>query len=156
MAPAIRLILLLAIALWPGPAAAGEVREDQLALSPAIWRAGGVSWSLSPQILEPEGLEQWFPRTTGESFDWQVFRAQSPFALVAGMAAAAKPPRVFLGVGDDDYFALQDGTMEMYLELRAHGLRPELRVLDGGHDWRLWSRLLDDVLRFLEAGWPPP
>lgn len=124
------------------------------ALSPAIWRPGGVSWGLSPQILRPEGLEQWFPRTTGETFDWRVFRAQSPFALVARMAAMSDPPRVLLGVGDDDYFGLQDGTVEMYLELRAHGLRPELRVLDGGHDWRLWGRMLDDVLEFLDQGWP--
>lgn len=126
------------------------------ALSPAIWRPGGVSWSLSPQILRPEGLEQWFPRTTGESFDWQVFRAQSPFALVARMAAMPEPPRVLLAAGDDDYFGLQDGTAELYLELRAHGLRPELRVFDGGHDWGLWGRLLDDMLRFIDQGWPAP
>ena len=124
------------------------------ALSPAIFKPGGVSWALGPQLLAPETLDDWYPRTTGETFDPQVFRAQSPFARVAEVAAHPAPPRILLAVGDDDYFDLQDGTVEMYLELRAHGLEPELRVRDGGHDWRLWGALIPDVFRFLDAGWP--
>lgn len=60
MAPAIRLILLLAIALWPGAAAAGEVREGQLAPSPALGRA------LPYAIYLPEGHDAAGDDATGD------------------------------------------------------------------------------------------
>ncbi|MEO1090170.1 MAG: alpha/beta hydrolase family protein [Pseudomonadota bacterium] len=120
------------------------------ALSPAIWKPDGVSWQTSPL----EGLaayrDDWFERTTGEAFDVEVFNAQSPFALVADLEALEAPPTVFLATGDDDGFWMHDGTVDLYLDLRAMGLAPELRVLDGGHDWTLWLAVTGDMLRFFD------
>ncbi|MDH3689190.1 MAG: esterase family protein [Gammaproteobacteria bacterium] len=126
------------------------------ALSPGIWKPGGVSWSLSPQFDPPEEREKWFPRTTGETFDLATFNAQSPFALVANVATYEFPPRILIAVGNDDYWSLQDGALEMYLDLRAHGLKPMLRVADGDHSWKFWRPIVDHVLRFLNDGWPNP
>jgi len=123
------------------------------ALSPAIWKPGSVSSITNTQLQPSAGREKWFPRTTGETFDRKVFNAQSPFALVAAMAASGMPPRIFLASGDDDYWHLEDGTLEMYLDIVAHGLRPELRVGNGGHDWKFWRRMVEPALRFFDAGW---
>ena len=123
------------------------------ALSPGIWKLDGVSWSQSPQFDSPDDLERLFPRTTGETFDLATFGAQSPFSLVADIADHEAPPRVLLTTGDDDELALNDGTVEMYLDLRAYGLRPELRVTDGGHNWRHWRQMVDEVLHFFDQGW---
>lgn len=124
------------------------------ALSPGIWKPGSISEMTGPRFESPENREKWYPRTTGETFDLRVLNAQSPFALVAAVAASDTPPRIFLATGDDDYWHLQDGTLEMYLDLVAHGLKPELRVDDGGHDWKYWRRTVEPVLRFFDAGWP--
>jgi len=126
------------------------------ALSPGIWNPGGVSWARSPQADTPEEREKWYPRTTGETFSIATFNAQSPFAMVASVAAHPSPPRIFLVVGDDDHWGRQDGTIEMYLDLRAHGLTPGLRVADGGHNWKFWRAMVGDVLRFFDEGWPDP
>ena len=125
------------------------------ALSPGIWKPGGVSWAQSPQFDSAEDRERWFPRTTGETFDLATFNAQSPFSMVASVAGHPTPPRVFLSVADDDYWGLHDGTVEMYVDLRAHGLSPELRVTDGGHDWQHWRQMVDEVLHFFDQGWGP-
>ncbi|MDH3668615.1 MAG: esterase family protein [Paracoccaceae bacterium] len=125
------------------------------ALSPAIWKPGGVSWRLSPQFGDGEALEKWFPRTTGAQFDRAVLDTQSPFQHVATAAIHDPAPRVWLGTGDDDYFELQDGTVDMYLELRANGITPELRVIDGKHNWATWRRMTGDMIRWISAGFTP-
>lgn len=125
------------------------------ALSPAIWKPGGVSWTLSPQFGDAEALEKWFPRTTGERFDRAVLDAQSPFQSVNLAAGFEPPPRVWLGTGDDDYFELQDGTVDMYLALRAAGITPELRVIDGKHNWATWRRMTGDMVRWIASGFTP-
>lgn len=121
------------------------------ALSPGIWLPGGVSERSGPANESPADREKWYPRTTGETFDLDTFNAQSPFALVDGVAQLEELPAVFLAVGDDDYWKLHDGTVEMYLELRRVGLKPELRVAEGGHNWDYWREVTEEALRFLDA-----
>ena len=121
------------------------------ALSPAIWMPGGISWISGPIGETAEERARWYPRTTGESFDMGTFKAQSPFAMLDDVAATGTPPTVYLATGDDDYWDLQDGTVEMYIELRRIGLEPELRVGDGGHDWAYWGSTVPDLLRFFDA-----
>jgi enterochelin esterase family protein len=125
------------------------------ALSPAIWMPDGISWISGPIGETEDERRRWYPRTTGETFDMGTFKAQSPFAMLDDVAAMAVPPAVLLAVGDDDYWDLQDGTVEMYVELRRIGLEPELRVGDGGHDWAYWGAALPDVLRFFDAAFGP-
>jgi S-formylglutathione hydrolase FrmB len=81
----------------------------------------------------------------------ETFNAQSPFALIGNAAQQERPVDVFLAVGDDDYFTLYDGTVEMYIELRRIGLKPELRVSDGGHNWKFWRLMIEDVFQFFDV-----
>ena len=123
------------------------------ALSPGIWKPGGVSWRSGPAGETPEERENWYPKTTGETFNFEVFKAQSPFALL-GQAASRRPPlNILLAVGDDDVWKLYDGTVEMFTELRRAGLKPELRVADGGHDWRYWRTIVPEVFKFFDNNW---
>lgn len=123
------------------------------ALSPAIWKSDGVSWALSPQFATEDAFEKWFPRITGETFDAATFHSQSPFAMIGNLRSLTVVPRIMLTVGDDDYWKLHDGTVELYLDLRSHGLDPELRVADGAHNWRHWRAMIDPVLLFISRDW---
>lgn len=127
-----------------------DVFSAVAALSPGIWLPGGVSERTGPATEAPADRERWYPRTTGETFDLDTFDTQSPFALVDDVARLERPPAIFLAVGDDDYWKLHDGTVEMYIELRRAGLTPELRVADGGHDWEYWRGVTGEALRFLD------
>ncbi len=124
-----------------------------VALSPAIFKPDGVSAQAFPTGLLPGDLERWFPNTTGERFDRTVYEEQNPFSLIDDLAARDNPPPIMLTVGDDDFFKLYDGTLEFYLELRAQGLTPELRVADGGHDWDYWRRVTEDMILFVDSAW---
>ncbi|WP_428648158.1 alpha/beta hydrolase [Roseibium sp.] len=119
------------------------------ALSPGIWMPGGLSETSGPANDPPEELEKWFPRTTGKTFDLKTFNRQSPFAYLDELASMKEPPSIFLAVGDDDYWKLHDGTVDMYVELRRAGFRPELRVGNGGHDWKYWRSVTEEALKFL-------
>jgi enterochelin esterase-like enzyme len=126
------------------------------ALSPAIWKPGAHSWTHGPASMERRAAAAKFRRTTGKAgFDAAVMAEQVPFADVPRVAGLEEPPRIMLTVGDDDQMEHYDGTLEMFLDLRAAGLKPELRVRDGGHDWNHWRPLAKEVLAFLGAGWQP-
>ncbi len=122
-------------------------------MSPAIWKPGAVSWTHGPATMEPSAAAAKFLRTTGPGFDAAVLAAQAPFAHVGEIAARSDAPDILLTVGDDDYFSHYDGTTELFLDLRAAGLKPELRVSDGGHNWAHWRPMAREVFGFLAAVW---
>jgi enterochelin esterase family protein len=124
------------------------------ALSPAVFRPGGVSWahwSLGDTAAE---RARWFPAVFGDPFSVETYRREQPFALIPDLAARRATPRIWLASGDDDHFGFHLGTAEMFLALRGRGIPAELRLTDGGHDWTYWRRVLPDLLRFIDAGWP--
>ncbi len=112
------------------------------ALSAGLFKPGGVSWQHGPDAARRRNVDHWYGGTFGSPFDIDLYIAESPFSYVSQIAAAASPPEILLIVGDDDWFGSYDGTLEMFLDLRAAGLKPELRVADGGHDGRLWRRMI--------------
>jgi enterochelin esterase family protein len=127
------------------------------AMSPAIWKPGALSWTHGPATMDAQAAAAKFFRTTAPAgFDVVTFESQIPFAHVAAVAAVADPPRIMLTVGDDDYFEHYDGTVEMFMDLRVAGLKPELRVADGGHDWLHWGPMAEQALQFLSRDWSPP
>jgi len=121
-----------------------------VAFSPGLFKPGGLSWRHGPAGARRATRERWYADTFGDPFDIDVYTGQSPFAYLDRVAAVAPPPDIMLVVGDDDVFASHDGTVEMYLELRRHGLKPALRVGDGGHDWTFWRAMLPESLRFID------
>ena len=121
------------------------------ALSPGIWLPGGVSEATGPASETAEQREKWYPKVAGETFDLDIFNQQSPFSYIANLAEIDQPPAIFLAVGDDDFWKLHDGTVEMYIELRRAGISPELRVGDGGHNWEYWRTVSEAALKFLSS-----
>ncbi|MEQ8968246.1 MAG: alpha/beta hydrolase family protein [Azospirillaceae bacterium] len=121
-----------------------------VAFSPGLFKPGGLSWRHGPAGERRATRERWYADTFGDPFDIDVYTGQSPFAYVDHVAAAVPSPEIMLIVGDDDFFGSHDGTLEMYLELRRHGLKPALRVGDGGHDWTFWRAMLPEALRFID------
>ena len=91
----------------------------------------------------------WLAEAFGAPVDLARYRRASPFGLVDALAAAEHQPALYLACGDDDELGLEEGNLEFYLALRRVGVRAELRITDGGHDWGLWSRQLEPMLRFV-------
>lgn len=116
---------------------APERFEFVAALSPAIFKPGT---SFGEQQL------QLFNQAYGAPFEPAAYAQQNPFNTIP----SSLPP-IYLSVGDDDYFHLEEGTFEMFLALKRAGHSPELRVLDGGHSWTLWRAEFETVLRELAA-----
>lgn len=64
----------------------------------------------------------------------------------SGTIEALKGVKWFLDVGDDDY--LLDLSLELYSLLRKAGVKCELRVRDGVHNWEYWHGSLHEALPF--------
>lgn len=104
--------------------------------------------ALSPAIYSPgkemsETQLKLFNTAFGDPFDAWVYEKNNPFNTIP-----KTPPPLYLSVGDHDYFDLEEGTIELYLELKSRGIRPELRVLDAGHTWPLWRSEFEAFLRW--------
>jgi S-formylglutathione hydrolase FrmB len=84
----------------------------------------------------------------GSPVDLARFRAASPFTLIPAFAAAASRPAVYLACGDDDELELAQATLLFYEALHRAGIPVELRISDGGHNWEVWARELEPMLRF--------
>ncbi len=104
---------------------------------------------LSPALYLDLPAEDSSMRTFGAfgngavAFDPTVYRQLSrPWQ---GRTVDSPPLRIFLAVGDDepvrdrDQRSLTSDAADLHREWRAvPGLALQLRVLDGGHDWRVW------------------
>ena len=53
-------------------------------------------------------------------------------------------------IGDDDL--LLPLSTEMHFKMNARGIRNELRVRDGNHNWEYWPMILPDALTFVSVG----
>lgn len=95
-------------------------------------------------------------------FDDDVYAALNYPALLAGFEAKGLPLAMFIGVGDDEAVHPEPAEAVHDLDYEAHrlynrmrrvpGVRAELRVVDGGHNWRVWQPLLLEALAHLLAG----
>lgn len=95
-------------------------------------------------------------------FDDDVYTALNYPALLAGFATKGLPLAMFIGVGDDEAAHPEPAEAVHDLDYEAHrlynlvrrvpGVRAELRVVDGGHNWRVWQPLLLEGLAHILAG----
>lgn len=113
--------------------------------------AAGLSAALVTEAkARTPAWEGYFTGAFGRPFDLERFRAASPFTLIGSFARAPAPrPALFLTCGDDDELDLEEGNLLFYQALKQAGINAELRITDGGHDWALWRRELETVLRFV-------
>lgn len=114
--------------------------------------------ALSPAIFEdvesaaafPDFQIAFFAGAFGEPLDPAAFNARNVYAPLTVVPPLA-PSAFYLMTGDDDGFGLWRGTLRFFRAARAAGHAAELRVRDGGHDWRLWRDELAPVLRWIGA-----
>ncbi len=116
--------------------------------------------ALSPAIFENVGSEdefrpvqiKLFAGAFDDPFSTQLFNTKNVFPLVEKVSNA---PATYLSVGDDDWFGLYDGTFAFYKALKSRKIPAELRVIDGNHDWKLWSKEIEPALEFLASNLSP-
>jgi S-formylglutathione hydrolase FrmB len=92
----------------------------------------------------------------GTPFDLNIFVARNPFTRIPTLSRMQHPPKVLVMTGDDDGLNFYEGSTQLFVALRRAGLQAELRVEDGGHDWRLWGKQLPDLLRFVTDAMKEP
>jgi enterochelin esterase family protein len=115
------------------------------AVSPALWVR------VTPSTVPDERYDRVFQGSFGRPFDPRRFVTANPMSLIDGAAQARRRPAIYLAAGNDDYPGIVADTEAFYRALLAAGLPAELHLVEGRHDWGLWSRQLEPVLRFVEA-----
>lgn len=116
----------------------------------------GAIVSLSPACYHPD-VPQKSSVTASGAFgrgdvvlDMERWHELNYPALLAG---GARPAYVFIGVGDEEPIPPDAPEQSMTLAAaRAHnhvtatGIETDLRIIDGGHDWNVWTPLLMEGL----------
>jgi len=92
-------------------------------------------------------------------FDDSLYQDMNYPALLKSFEAAHLPLAMFIAVGDDEEKnqspedQYKDIDMEAHLLFnrvsRVRGISAELRVYDGGHDWKVWRRGFSEGLRVI-------
>lgn len=113
------------------------------AVSPALWVR------VTPATVPDERYERVFQGAFGRPFDPRRFVAANPMGLITSVARRAPP--IYLAAGTDDYPGIVADTEAFHRALLAAGLRSELHVVEGRHDWGLWSAQLAPLLRFVDS-----
>ncbi len=115
-------------------------------MSAALWDHVEPGYTLS------KSEQKIFGGSFGTPFQARRFLAQRPRSSLPALVACGCAPPIYLTTGDDDYFRAWASTFRLFEELRQAELDVELRITDGGHDWKLWRETaLPDVLRWFSA-----
>jgi enterochelin esterase-like enzyme len=120
----------------------------------------GAATVLSPALYDDQPPPDSSARSTGafgDPYDPDLWtRLNYPATLEAYSATGLQVP-VFIAVGDDDWnepagweFNVEYQAVRLYQRLNKEAGSPaELRVVDGGHDWELWSPMLAEGLKYM-------
>lgn len=116
-------------------------------------RTFGAAALLSPAIYDPAPPMNSGARQAGvfgaTAFDDSVWKAKNWPALWDAYRAARAPVPVWILSGDDDAFFIEGEVAKLYGRFRADSLPAELRIVDGGHDWAVWTRGLAEALPWM-------
>ena len=106
------------------PLDAAFVRDARLLVRPALSRVFG-----------PPGLP-----------DDDALRRADPYRLLGAMSAAdlAAAPPLLLLAGNGDKYRLDEASALFAKHAREKGLTVELRLDEGGHDWRYWRSVAEE------------
>ena len=110
-------------------------------------------------------MSPWLDEKSGEVGGWdgpddqlkvvcQSVRQNSALDFVDNASeetvAALKTVRWTFDIGDDDW--LLPLSTDMHQKMNARGIRNELRVRDGNHNWEYWPMILPYALQFASVG----
>lgn len=121
------------------------------ALSAALWNRVAPGW----RPADPERMAKIFDGSFGTPFDPERFLANHPRRYLPRIKRPPEPFGIYLASGDDDGFGIQFATLELFQELREAAIPVELRIDDGGHDWKVWRRALGPMLQWFASLLPP-
>lgn len=128
-----------------------EVFSAAIVLSPAVY---------TPLPPADSSVREFGAFGVGERlFDPDRYAELNYPELLTEYSGGRHPTRVFIAVGDDEWKhpdpndALHDLDVEAHLLfnrlVRVNGVRAEFRVYDGGHDWDVWKRGLEEGLPYV-------
>ncbi len=96
-----------------------------------------------------------FGKVFGDPFDWRRFNAWNLFPRAAQLSQSPQKPAIWLQAGDDDFPSIVDGTVRMHLALKEAGIESELRIDNGGHEWRMWRDVIASALEWVSPRLDP-
>jgi len=109
-------------------------------------------------LLSPAIYEQAVPETSslrrvgvfGEtSFDEAIWKTYNYPALWDAYIAKKIPVPMYINSGDDDEFMIEYDAAVFYAFLRKHKQPAELRIVNGGHTWPVWSSTVGDAMKYM-------
>lgn len=110
---------------------------------PELFRAAAsLSGAFMPEL--PQGYDI-LEGTFGKPADPDKYQQENPFILATKDSSQQLP--VYITCGDDDK-KLYHHSVAMYDTLQEKGYDSELRITDGAHNWKVWSRELKNVIKF--------
>lgn len=120
---------------------------------PDLFRAAAA---FSPAIFEDVGSVDDFPGfqlkffagAFGDPLDVARFNRDNIFRPLATLD---HPVDFYVMTGDHDGLGLWDGALKFFRAAQSAGHTVELRVHDGGHEWRLWRDELAPALRWFST-----
>ncbi|MGD9805986.1 MAG: alpha/beta hydrolase [Hyphomicrobiaceae bacterium] len=119
------------------------------ALSPAVY--ADVPPTISSARLQPP-----FLRKDG-SFDDTAWQARNYPSLIDRYFKQNDRVAFYLVSGDNDRYGIAFETMTLFKRLWTH--QPdaaELRIVDGDHSWTIWSKSIENSMRYLYRHAAPP
>lgn len=122
------------------------------AMSSALWNRVHPGW----QPTDPVRMTRIFAGSFGEPFDPTRFLANHPRRFIDRIENPPAPFGIYLAAGDDDGFGAQFATLDLFEELHDRRIPAELRIDDGGHDWKVWRRALGPMLQWFAGLMQPP
>ncbi len=91
---------------------------------------------------------RFFKGAFGEPLSVEVFNRENFYHLIPDLPRGRDALGVWLSVGDHDGFRLYEGTLALFLALKAAKRPVELRVVDGNHHWSVWRAELARALAY--------
>ena len=108
---------------------------------------------LSPAIYSPEPPEDSSARRVGvfgaPDYDARIWKSLNYPALWEDYLRKGISVPMYVNSGDDDGFYIEADATAFYSLLRRNKQPAELRIVDGGHNWAVWSATLGDALTYI-------
>jgi S-formylglutathione hydrolase FrmB len=119
-------------------------------LHPEMFNAAAL---LSPAIYDPAPPESSSLRRANvfgaPNFDIEIWKTYNYPALWDAYAAKNMPVPMYINSGDDDNFMIEYDATVFYSLLRKNKHPAELRIVNGAHDWPVWSSTIGDAMKYM-------
>jgi S-formylglutathione hydrolase FrmB len=108
---------------------------------------------LSPAIYDPAPPESSSLRRVNvfgaPNFDTAIWKTYNYPALWDAYIAKKLPVPMYINSGDDDNFMIEYDATVFYSLLRKNKQPAELRIVNGAHDWPVWSSTIGDAMKYI-------